>query len=152
MKQVSNYVLPAGLPIPVPEPDGLSAPFREGLARNELLIQRCGHCRTWQWGPEWICHQCHSFEIVWERVEPRGVVYAIQRVWHPVHAALEGAGPYLVVLVELPAAGNVRIVGNLMGDPMRNIKPGAVVHGVFEHHFDSNPSFSLLQWKVDESS
>ena len=43
-------------PIPVPEPDGVSAPYWNSL-REALLVQRCAHYRqAWQFGPEWICH------------------------------------------------------------------------------------------------
>ena len=61
--------------------------------------------------------------------------------------ALQGHGPYLVVLVELPDAGNVRMVGNLLGDPMQDVAIGAEVEGVFEHHEDAAPPYSLLQWR-----
>lgn len=140
--------LPAGLPIPVPEADGLSAPFWEGLRREELLVQRCGRCNEWQWGPEWLCHRCHSFELKWERVAPEGAVYAIQRVWHPVQPALKSAVPYLIALVELPRAGHVRMIGNVLGDPMREIRIGAPVRGVFEHHSGSGRDWTLLQWEL----
>ena len=50
--------LPAGLPRPVPEPDGLDRPYWEGTRAGELRVQRCRACRGWQWGPEWICHRC----------------------------------------------------------------------------------------------
>jgi len=33
-----------------------------------------------------------------------------------VHPALKEAGPYVVVLVELPHAGGIRMRGNLVGD------------------------------------
>lgn len=36
-------------------------------------------------------------------------------VWHPSHAALRQHGPHLAVLVELPHAGGVRMVGNFLG-------------------------------------
>ncbi len=39
--------LPEGLPIPVPEPDGLAAPYWAGLREERLLVQRCTHCGTW---------------------------------------------------------------------------------------------------------
>ncbi len=35
--QPAPTYLPPGLPIPVPEPDGLSAPYWEGLRQNRLL-------------------------------------------------------------------------------------------------------------------
>jgi hypothetical protein len=44
------------------------------------------------------------------------VLASYQRPHHPVHAALNGRGPYIAVLVELPDYGNVRMIGNLLGD------------------------------------
>ena len=140
--------LPSGLPIPVPEPDGLSAPYWAGLQQNRLVVQRCAHCRTWQFGPEWLCHRCHSFDVQWTDVEPRGRIYSWERVWSPSHKVLREHGPYLAVLVELPEAGNVRMVGNLLGDPMQSVTIGAMVEGEFEHHFESRPPYSLLHWRL----
>jgi uncharacterized OB-fold protein len=145
--EISVTYLPVGLPIPVAEPDGLSAPYWEGLRQNRLLVQRCGHCGTWQFGPEWLCHHCHAFDPEWTEVEPRGHIFSWERVWHPSHAALKHHGPYIAVLVELPQAGGVRMVGNLLGDPMQDVTIGAGVEGVFEHHSASDRSYSLLQWR-----
>ncbi len=139
--------LPPGLPVPVPEPDGLSAPYWSGLREGRLLVQRCTHCGTWQFGPEWLCHRCHAFDPAWEVVAPRGRIYSWERVWHPAHTALKEHGPYLVVLVELPEAGHIRMVGNLLGDPLQVVEIGDAVEGVFEHHPEAQPPFSLLQWR-----
>ncbi|MBN8988943.1 MAG: OB-fold domain-containing protein [Rhizobiales bacterium] len=139
--------LPSGLPIPVPEPDGLSAPYWAGLQQNRLLVQRCAQCGSWQFGPEWLCHGCHSFEVQWTAVEPRGRIFSWERVWSPSHKALRDHGPYLAVLVELPDAGNVRMVGNLLGDPLQAVTIGAFVEGEFEHHPESRPPYSLLHWR-----
>jgi uncharacterized OB-fold protein len=145
--QTTEHYLPAGLPIPVPEPDGLSRPFWQGLRENRLLVQHCAACGTWQHGPEWICHQCHAFDPPFEETAPRGRIYSWERVWHPVHACLNGHGPYLVVLVELPGAGKVRMLGNLLGDPAQEVRIGSEVEGVFEHHPETPPAFTLLQWR-----
>ena len=139
--------LPPGLPIPVPEPDGLSRPYWEGLRENRLLVQRCGGCGTWQFGPEWICHACQQLDPGWAEVAPRGRIYSWERVWHPVHECLNGRGPYLVVVVELPQAGSIRMLGNLLGDPMQEVVIGAEVEGVFEHHPQASPPFTLMQWR-----
>ena len=141
-----SYLLP-GLPAPVSAPNGLDEPFWSGLRNNRLLLQGCSDCRGWQWGPEWICHRCRSFELSFEEVAPEGVIYSHQRVWHPVHNALQDQGPYIIVLVELPAADNVRIVGNLIGDPMQPLDIGAPIGGVFEHHDDAETPFTLLHWQ-----
>jgi uncharacterized OB-fold protein len=65
-----------------------------------------------------------------------------------VHPALKDHGPYIVVLVELPHAGNIRMVGNLLGDPRQEIEIGADVEAVFEHHKDAKMPFTLVQWRV----
>jgi uncharacterized OB-fold protein len=139
--------LPPGLPIPVSEPDGLSEPYWSGLRAGRLLVQRCSACGTWQFGPEWLCHRCHREDPEWAEVEPRGIIYSWERVWHPSHPALKGHGPYIAVLVELPAAGGVRMIGNLLGDPMGEVVIGSEVVGEFEHHPDAGTPFSLLQWR-----
>ena len=146
--KASSAYLSQGLPIPVAESDRLSAPYWTGLRQNQLLVQRCPHCRTWQFGPEWLCHHCHAFDAEWTKVEPRGRIFSWERVWHPAHAALRQHGPYIAVLVELPQAGGVRMVGNLLGDPMQMVTIGAEVEGMFEHHPDSDPAYSLLQWRM----
>ena len=144
---ITTSYLPAGLPVPQPESDGLSAPYWEGAKNEKLIIQRCQSCGSWQWGPEWICHQCLSFDLGWEEVEPVGRIYSWERSHHPVHAALKGHGAYIAVLVELPHAGNVRMVGNLLGDPMQAVAIGSEVEAVFEHH-DGDIPHTLVQWRV----
>ena len=144
-----SYLKP-GLAIPVPQPDGLDKPYWDGLAEDRLLLQKCKGCNRFQWGPEWICHRCHSFDIEYQQVEGRGRIYSYQRCWHPVHSALKDQGPYIIVLVELPEADNVRIVGNLLGDPEQTVTIGAEVEAVFEHHPDTNPPYTLLHWKCTE--
>lgn len=144
---MSPYLLP-GLPAPAPSPDGLDRPFWDGLKSEELHLQRCNACRKFQWGAEWCCHRCYSFDLGYDPVLAEGVLFSHQRIWHPVHPALANQGPYVVALVELPHADNVRIVGNLLGDPMQPLVIGAPVRAVFEHHSDAEPNYTLLQWTL----
>lgn len=148
MNAEDTRYLPPGLPIPVAESDGLSAPFWQGLREERLLVQRCGRCASWQFAPEWICHACHALHPGWVEVEAVGKIYSWERVWHPAHEAIRHHGPYLVVLIELPHAGRLRLVGNLLGDPMQDVVIGRDVVGVFEHHHDASPPYSLLQWRL----
>jgi len=141
----STY-LPAGLPAPRPLVDGLDTAFWEAAARHELVVQRCNACNGFQFGPEWICHHCRSFDLDWQRVSGKGRIYSWERVWHPVHPALKNACPYMVVLVELPDAGNVRMVGNLLGDPLQQVDIGADVEAVFEDH--PGEECTLVQWRL----
>jgi uncharacterized OB-fold protein len=142
---MSDYYLDEGLPQPVAT--DLDEPYWSGLAEGELRLQHCGGCDRWQWGPEWICHRCHSADVSFRAVEPKGVIYSYERVWHPVHPALKDQGPYIVVLVEIPDADNVRVIGNLLGDPEQEVVIGAPVEGVFEHHSGDHPH-TLLHWRA----
>jgi uncharacterized OB-fold protein len=128
---------------PEPSRSGLEAPYWEAARREELAIQRCSACGVFQWGPEWICHRCHSFELTYEVVEPTGRIFSWERVWHPVHPALADTCPYVIVLVELPDAGGVRVLGNLLGEPTEEVRIGAPVEAVFEHH----DGYTLVQWR-----
>jgi uncharacterized protein len=140
-----SYLLPERVK---PVPDGLlDARFWDGTRAEKLLLQRCSSCAGWQWGPEWICFHCGSFDLSWEEVPKghgryEGVVYSWERVWHPTTTTLAAAVPYVAMLVTLPTAGDCRLMGNLAGDPAAPVTIGDAVYAVFEHH----PDYSLVQW------
>ncbi len=142
-----DYYLPVGLPMPAPSPEGLGAEFWDAVKRHELLVQRCNACQAFQWGPEYVCNECHSFDLGYARVSGRGRIFSWERAWYPVHPALKDALPYIVVLVELPDAGNVRMVGNLLGDRRQEVVIGAEVEAVFEDHNDGKVPYTLVQWR-----
>lgn len=146
----ATYYLPKGLPTPVPSEPRLEQPYWDAARDEKILLQRCNACSTWQWGPEWICHHCLSDDMGWAEAPPRGRIYSWERVWHPVHPALREATPYLAVLVELPDAGHVRVVGNLLGDPRQEVTIGAAVEAVFEHHREADTPYTLTQWRMIE--
>jgi uncharacterized OB-fold protein len=145
-----GHYLPPGLPIPVAEPNGLSRPYWDGLREEKIMVQRNPKTGVFQFPPQWICHDTQTFDVEWVETEPRGRIYSWTRSWHPVHPALKDACPYIIVVVELPNAGGVRMLGNLLGDPRQRVPIGAPVEAVFEHHNDANPPFTLLQWRVVE--
>ena len=144
---MSSY-LPKGLYEPILAEPNLERPYWDGTRQGKLVVQRCGSCEGWQWGPEWICHRCLSPDMRWVEIVPRGRIYSWERVWHPVHPALQGHTPYIAVLVELPEAGNIRMIGNLLGDSMQDVLIGADVVAEFEPHEDGDRPFTLVHWRV----
>ena len=145
---MSATYLPDGLPRPGTGPDGLAEPYWQGTREGKLRIQKCKGCGSWQWGPEWICHRCHSFDLDWVEIQGKGRIYSYEKPHHPVHPALNGRGAYIVVLVELPEYGNVRMVGNLLGDAAQEVRIGAAVEAVFEPHDAADPPYTLVQWRT----
>jgi uncharacterized OB-fold protein len=111
------------------------------------MLQHCVACGTWQFAPEWICHACHAADPPFEQVDAHGEIFSWERVWYASHPVLAERLPYLVVLVRLPHAGDVRMIGNLLGDPMQQLQIGAPVTGIFEPHGEADPPYALLQWQ-----
>ena len=140
--------LPSVLGIPVPLPSGLDLPFHQGLAAHQLVLQRCGSCGEWQWPAEVLCYRCRSFAMQWAATAAEGTLFTWTRVWHPAREGLEDAVPYVVAVVEIPAAGGVRLVGNLIGDPLRPPVIGERLRGVFEDHQVAGEAYTLLHWQA----
>ncbi|WP_019925269.1 Zn-ribbon domain-containing OB-fold protein [Nocardia sp. BMG111209] len=129
-----------------PAEDGLDLPYWEGLRAGELRLQRCGGCHTWIWGPQWICARCHTFDPRWEAADPAGTVYSWSRSWYPFIAELPVALPYVTVLVELPQAGNRRVLGILTdAGADENPRIGDPVTGHIE--LDEGATWPLLRWR-----
>ncbi|XOV87780.1 MAG: Zn-ribbon domain-containing OB-fold protein [Pseudomonadota bacterium] len=137
-----EHYLP-GLAQPAPTADGLDAPFWEGSRRHRLVLQNCNTCGRFQMPPEWLCHHCHSFDLTWKEVAGEGVIYSWMRVHHTSLPSIRDRVPYLVVVVELPAADKVKLVGNLLGDPHCPVAIGASVEVVFEDHEQA----TLVHWR-----
>ena len=135
---------PEPLVVPQPLPDGSDLPHHEGLLEHRLVLPRCGSCGTWSWPPDVICWSCHTFGQEWVETEPVGRIYSWTRVWHASKPQLAASLPYLLVLVELPHASGVRLIGNLIGPAERDVACGMPVRGVFEDSADG--SYTLLQW------
>jgi uncharacterized OB-fold protein len=109
-----------------PSADGRDLAYWEGLRRGELHCQRCNNCGTWLSVNRAICPTCRSFDSGWEQVNGRGVVYSWCRSHYPYQPEIAGLLPYTTVLVELPHAGSLRVLGLLdaracairIGDPV----------------------------------
>ncbi|MEV0115122.1 OB-fold domain-containing protein [Streptomyces sp. NPDC050844] len=97
-----------------------NAGFWEGVARHQLLIQRCGDCRAlrFPWLPG--CNACGSLE--WDTVEAsgQGTVYSYVVMHHPPFPAFDP--PYAVALIDL--AEGVRMVSNVVGVPSDKVRIG----------------------------
>jgi hypothetical protein len=128
-----------------PSADGLDTPHWDGLRAGKLMLQHCRNCSTWVWAPRPICPSCHSFDMGWDDVDPVGTVYSWTRTWQPFTPEATGHLPYVVVLVELPAAGHRRVMGVLAHADGRTIRIGERVRGEIEQPPDDR-HWPLLRW------
>lgn len=65
-----------GLGQPSPE----TAPFWDGVARHELLLPRCRHCRAWHHPRRIVCYHCDDTAFAWSPASGDGVVYSVTTV------------------------------------------------------------------------
>ena len=136
--------MPEGMPLPDVN-DLINQGYWEHAKKHELVIQRCTQCGTFRHWPAPVCYNCQSFDYEWHKVSGKGTVYSYTICPYPAHPSLKEKVPYNIVLVELPDAGNVRAIGNLVdGTPDEDIHIGMEVEVVFE---DIDDETTLPQWK-----
>jgi uncharacterized OB-fold protein len=124
----------------------VDAPYWDGLAVSELRVQRCAGCRRWQWPADWRCPGCGSYQLGWEPVSPEGIVYSWIRTHYPFVPGYDALVPYVSVLVELPQAGRVRMMGHLIGDTA-DPHVGDRVEGVYEAASAMTINLPVLRWR-----
>lgn len=103
----------------VPLPSALGAPYFEGAARGELLLQRCEGCAAVWHPPLPICPECGSRELRWVPASGRGRVFSYTIVHLAAHPAFADRVPYVAALVELEEGP--RMVADIL-----DIDPGDV--------------------------
>lgn len=130
---------------PLPDlKDWNSGEWWQRIKRHEFTVQRCSSCRTFRHPPNPVCYVCRSFDFEWTPVSGKGVIYSYTIGHHPPNPSFVHRVPYGVILVELPDAGNVRMLGNLLDTPLDQIKIGTPVEVVFD---DISPEITLPQWR-----
>ncbi len=94
--------------------DETSAPFWEGCARGELLVQECGECGLWTHPPRPMCPRCRSLDRRWVATSGRGRIWSVVIPHPPLLPAYSELAPYNVIVVELEENPKIRFVGNLL--------------------------------------
>jgi uncharacterized OB-fold protein len=94
--------------------DQTSAPFWEGCARGELLVQACASCGLRRMPPRPMCARCRSIEVRWEPTSGRGRVWSFIVAHPPLLPAFAAVAPYNAIIVELEEDPLIRFAGNLV--------------------------------------
>ena len=92
---------------------GADGRYWEALANGQLELPRCAQCESWRWPAPFRCGECGSTRMDWMTIEPEGKIYTWTRVWHRFGGTETFSLPFIAVLVELPAAGGIRLLGRL---------------------------------------
>ena len=125
----------------------LDAPYWKALKEDgRLVMQHCQTCSTWLWPPKARCATCGTWEPVWEDIPMEGKLFS----WCKTHYSFAGAEglekPYVTVLVEIPAAGNRRLMGLFEGDESV-LELGAALVGRRDWTQLSDHKAACIRWR-----
>jgi uncharacterized OB-fold protein len=97
--------------------DDDAAPFWQGTARGELLVQTCADCGRRRMPPRPMCPDCRALRHAWQPVSGRGVIWSFVVAHPPLLPVYQNLAPYNVVTVALDDDPQLRMVGNLVARP-----------------------------------
>ena len=109
-----------------------AAPFWEGTARGELLVQKCSACGRKRIPPRPMCSDCRSIENEWVPLSGKGKVWSFIIPHPPLLPAYTDFAPFNVIVVELDEDPSLRLVGNLVESadgPLNGVDPHSVQIG-----------------------
>lgn len=114
----------------------------------EVAIQSCDSCGVLQHPPEEVCCGCGAMEFGHRVLSPHGTLHSYTVVHHPVNGALAPAVPYVVALVGLDEAPQVRVLANLLDVERDDITMGMAVAADWADRVAENGDvIRLLQWR-----
>lgn len=75
--------------------------FREGLARNELLVQQCRACGKANMWPRYACPHCQSDDLGWLKSSGSGTLHSFCVLRQGAPEGHEADLPYAIGVVKL---------------------------------------------------
>ena len=127
---------------PLPQVSPEMAPFFEAARRHELVVQRCARCGTPRFPARSICSRCLSRDASWTPVSGRGTVFSFAVMHQAYHPGFAAEVPYAVVVIQLEEG--VRMLSNLVGCPVGDVRVGLPVEVVFD---DVTPEVTLPKFR-----
>ncbi len=119
---------------------------RAWFTSGTLAVQHCSVCDVLQHPPEELCHRCGRTSLDTKKLAPTGTVYSHTVVHYPASPPLAASVPYTVVLVALDEAPQVRVVGDLLGDP-HDVAVGMPVVAEWSEHGADGEVIRLPHWR-----
>ena len=90
----------------------------------------CVDCGAAQFYPKVTCTTCGSSELGWEEASGKGTLHTYTVARRATHPAFEGAGPYVVAVVEL--AEGPRVTTNIVECDLEDIRVDMAVELIWD--------------------
>jgi uncharacterized OB-fold protein len=92
--------------------------FRAGLARGDLLLQRCNDCGKLNMYPRHACPHCQSLSLGWQKSAGLGVLHSFTVLRAGAPEGFESDLPYALGVIKLEEG--VQLLARLLPDPDGN--------------------------------
>jgi uncharacterized protein len=125
------------------------APFWEGCARHQLLVQRCPDTQRLIFPPRPLSPYGGRRPPEWVEVSGFGSIWSFVVPHPPLLPAFADIAPYNVIVVALDEDPTIRMVGNLVTGPdgtIDEIDPAAIEIGRAVEVVFSSDSSSAPRW------
>jgi uncharacterized OB-fold protein len=116
--------------------DAWTQPFWDAAKSHRLTACRCAACGRFRMPPTAFCPNCRSQDVEWPTLSGRGVIYSFTIVERAVVPGMAAHLPYVPAVIELPDAGGLRLISNIVGVPVGEIRIGAAVRAVWDDRAD----------------
>jgi uncharacterized OB-fold protein len=126
----------------LPEPDETTEFYWQAAARGELAILRCRACGRFVHPPRTPCPVCRSTDLAPERMSGRGTIHTFTISHHPASGR---PSPFALVLVELDEQEGLRVLAELRGCALDEVRVGMPVDVEFE---DAGEGIRLPQFRL----
>ena len=115
---------------PIPRLDEETRGYWEACRRHELVLQRCGQCRTLRYYPRAVFPECLSSEVRWEKMSGRGTVYTFTVTYQNQAPGFRDELPYVLAYVTLDEGP--QMLTNVVGCKPDEVRIGMPVEVTFE--------------------
>lgn len=130
---------PAGAPtasIVAIGPDSWTQPFWDAANEHRLIVARCAQCGTYRMPPSPFCANCLSQDTEWVELSGRANLFTFTVVRHPVIPDLVDSVPYVIAVVSLSDADEVKLVTNIVDCDPDTLEIGQAVEVVWDKATD----------------
>ncbi|MFI0480250.1 Zn-ribbon domain-containing OB-fold protein [Actinomadura sp. 9N215] len=130
----------------LPEITPENRPYWDGLAANELRLQRCDACGEYRFPDSEVCPRCLSASFSWRAVSGKGRLWSWIKMHQRYLSAFDGVRPYLVAYIKLDEGPPV--ISTLVDVAPDELAFDLPVRAVFEPGFSDR---TILKFAADRS-
>jgi|SRR5690554_313239 len=125
--------------------DSWTAPFWNAAKEHRLVACQCADCGHFRMPPTPYCPSCRSQAVNWPELSGKGIIYSYSIVSYPIIPQMDDSIPYVPAIIELPEAGGVRLISNVVCVDVADIAVGQEVEVCWHDHSEevSIPRFTL---------